>query len=127
MSEHEAHNMKLIGHDTLAGYGGIGEGMAIQELAGGRRIMWLAHEGAPKNFTGVDVTDPRKPEIIVQTELAHSQMRSNSLDLCGDILAVAYQTMGPKGRVRKWERWLLGGAGSGGAMAYKAVALGLVP
>ena len=93
MSGHEISNMKLIGHDTLAGYGGIGEGMAIQELAGGRRIMWLAHEGAPKNFTGVDVTDPRKPEVIVQTELAHNQMRSNSLDLCGDILAVAYQTM----------------------------------
>ena len=47
MSGHEISNMKLIGHDTLAGYGGIGEGMAIQELAGGRRIMWLAHEGAP--------------------------------------------------------------------------------
>ncbi len=97
MSGHEISNMKLIAHDTLAGFGGIGEGMVIQEVKGGRRVMWLAHEGAPKNFTGVDVTDPRKPEVVVQTELAHSQMRSNSLDLCGDILAVAYQTMGPKG------------------------------
>ena len=59
--------------------------------------MWLAHEGAPKNFTAVEVTNPLNPRVIVQTELPHYQMRSNSLDLCGDILAVAYQTLGPKG------------------------------
>ncbi|MBT6220982.1 MAG: hypothetical protein HOI45_14810, partial [Rhodospirillaceae bacterium] len=41
----EAFNMKLIGHDRLLEYGGIGEGMAIQEVKDGRRIMWLAHEG----------------------------------------------------------------------------------
>ncbi len=97
MSNHESLNMTLIGQNTLDGFGGLGEGMAIQEAKGGRRIMWLAHEGAPKNFTGVDVTDPRNMKVVVQTDLPHNNMRSNSLDLVGDILAVAYQTLGPKG------------------------------
>ena len=97
MTRDESLNMTLIAHDPLAGWGGMGEGMAIQEAAGGRRILWLAHEGPPKNFTGVDVTDPRKPRVVVQTDLAHNNMRSNSLDLVGDIMAVAYQTRGPGG------------------------------
>ncbi len=97
MSQDESRNMTLIAHDPLAGWGGMGEGMVIQEASGGRRILWLAHEGPPKNFTGVDVTDPAKPRVIVQTDLAHNNMRSNSLDLVGDIMAVAYQTRGPGG------------------------------
>jgi hypothetical protein len=92
MANDDARNMKLIGHDTLAGYGGIGEGMSIQLAGDGRRIMWLAHEGPPKNFTAVDVTDPRKPKVIIQTDLPHKRMRSNSLEVVGDIMAVAYQT-----------------------------------
>ena len=63
----------------------------------GRRIMWLAHEGAPKNFTGVDVTDPQNPKMIVQTELPHSKMRSNSLEIVGDMMVVAYQIRGDFG------------------------------
>ena len=85
-------NMKLLAHHELDGYGGLGEGMSIQMTRDGRRILWLAHEAAPKNFTGVDVTDPRNPRIVVQTELPHMKVRSNSLDVVGDILAVAYQT-----------------------------------
>ncbi len=97
MSGHEALNMKLVGQNTLQGFGGLGEGMAVQDAKDGRRIMWLAHEGAPKNFTGVDITDPKNMKVVVQTDLPHNNMRSNSLDLVGDILAVAYQTLGPKG------------------------------
>ncbi len=97
MERDEARNMRLVAHDRLDGWGGMGEGMVIQHASGGRRIMWLAHEGPPKNFTGVDVTDPARPKLVVQTDLAHNQMRSNSLDLVGDILAVAYQTRGPGG------------------------------
>jgi len=93
----EARNMRLLSQNTLGGFGGLGEGMAIQQVKDGRRIMWLAHEGAPKNFTGVDVTDPRNTKVVVQTELPHKQMRSNSLDVVGDIMAVAYQTSGPGG------------------------------
>jgi hypothetical protein len=94
---YEAKNMRLIAQDRLAGFGGIGEGMAIQEVKDGRRIMWLAHEGPPKNFTAVEITDPRKPRVVAQTELPHNKVRSNSLDVVGDILAVAYQTMGAGG------------------------------
>jgi hypothetical protein len=88
----ESHNMRLISHNTLAGFGGIGEGMSLQVTGDGRRILWLAHESAPKNFTGVDVTDPTKPRVIIQTDLPHRNVRSNSLEVCGDIMAVAYQT-----------------------------------
>src|SRR5438067_6530631 len=85
-------NMRLIAHHELEGFGGMGEGMAMQLARDGRRILWLAHESAPKNFTGVDVTDPRAPRVVVQTELPHAKVRSNSLDVVGDIMAVAYQT-----------------------------------
>src|SRR4030088_1879780 len=85
-------NMRLVAHHELHGFGGIGEGMAMQLARDGRRILWLAHESAPKNFTGVDVTDPRTPRVVVQTELPHAKVRSNSLDIVGDVMAVAYQT-----------------------------------
>jgi hypothetical protein len=87
-----ALNMKLLSHHELEGFGGIGEGMAMQLAKDGRRILWLAHESAPKNFTGVDVTDPKKPKVVVQTELPHAKVRSNSLDIVGNTMAVAYQT-----------------------------------
>src|SRR5260221_2080641 len=85
-------NMRLVAHHELQGFGGIGEGMAMQLAKDGRRILWLAHESAPKNFTGVDVTDPRAPKVVVQTELPHARVRSNSLDIVGDVMTVAYQT-----------------------------------
>lgn len=92
MTKAESLNMRLIAHDRLAGFGGIGEGMSLQLAANGRRILWLAHESAPKNFTAVDVTDPSKPRVIVQTDLPHRNVRSNSLEVCGNLMAVAYQT-----------------------------------
>ena len=85
-------NFKLLAHHELAGFGGMGEGMSIHMTKDGRRILYLAHESAPKNFTGLDVTDPRNPKIVVQTELPEAFMRSNSLEVVGDIMAVAYQT-----------------------------------
>jgi hypothetical protein len=85
-------NMKLISHNELSGFGGIGEGINMQKTADGRRILWLAHESAPKNFTGVDVTDPKNPKVVVQTDLPHKDVRSNSLDVVGNVMAVAYQT-----------------------------------
>jgi hypothetical protein len=87
-----ALNMRLVAHHELGGFGGLGEGMAMQLARDGRRILWLAHESAPKNFTGVDVTDPRAPRVVAQTDLPHARMRSNSLDVVGDVMAVAYQT-----------------------------------
>src|ERR1700757_3785183 len=85
-------NFKLIGHHLLDGFGGMGEGMSIQIAPDGRRILWLAHESAPKNFTAVDVSDPRKPKVVVQTDLPQMHMRSNSLEVTDNVMAVAYQT-----------------------------------
>ena len=87
-----ARNMTLLGHHELAGFGGIGEGMGLQTTRDGRRIMWLAHESAPKNFTAVDITDPRALKLVIQTDLPHANVRSNSLDVVGELMVVAYQT-----------------------------------
>ena len=94
MAQAKSHNMKLLAQETLQGFGGVGEGVALQVAKDGRRILWVAHEGPPKNFSGIDVSDPRNPRLIVQTELPHTNMRSNSLELSGDTLAIAYQTYG---------------------------------
>ena len=91
MSDTLIKNMALLSQNTLNGFGGIGEGVSMQVTQDERRIIWLAHEGAPKNFTGVDVTDPKNTKVVCQTELPHMKMRSNSLEVCGDVLAVAYQ------------------------------------
>ncbi|MBV8792511.1 MAG: hypothetical protein JO205_06975 [Pseudolabrys sp.] len=86
-------NFKLLAQHELGGFGGMGEGMSITIAKDGRRIMWLAHESAPKNFTGVDVSDPRNPRVVVQTDLPKPYMRSNSLECSANgIMAVAYQT-----------------------------------
>src|SRR4029077_7760509 len=84
-------NFKLLANDMLGGFGGMGEGMSMQIAPDGRRIIWLAHESAPKNFTAVDVSDPRKPKVVVQTDLPQPYMRSNSLEISGNTMAVAYQ------------------------------------
>src|SRR5260370_22871433 len=84
-------NFKLLGHNSLDGFGGMGEGMSMQLAKDGRRILWLAHESAPKNFTSVDVTDPTNPPIVSRADLPESHMRSNPLETVGDILAIAYQ------------------------------------
>jgi hypothetical protein len=86
-----ALNMTLLSHHELQGFGGMGEGIAMQMAGDGRRILWMAHESAPKDFTGVDVSDPRNPRVIVQTELPHMKMRSNSLDVVGHLMVVARQ------------------------------------
>jgi len=87
-----SRNMTLLAHHELGGFGGMGEGIGMQKTADGRRILWLAHESGPKNFTVVDVTDPKNPEMILQTDLNNTQLRSNSLDVCGNLMVVAYQS-----------------------------------
>jgi hypothetical protein len=90
-----AKNMRLLSHHTLDGFGNCGEGLAVQLTRDKRRILWIAHESPPKNVTAVDVTNPRKPNVVVQTDLPHDKMRSNSLDVVGNLLVVAYQTGAP--------------------------------
>src|SRR4029079_6991413 len=81
-------NFKLLSHHLLDGFGGMGEGMSVQIAPDGRRIIWLAHERAPEKFSAGDVSDPRKPKVVFQTDLPQSHMRSNSLETCGNIMAV---------------------------------------
>jgi hypothetical protein len=91
----EAKNLRLLSHNDLNGFGNGGEGLALQKTRDGRRVLWIAHESAPKNFTAVDVSDPIEPSVIAQTDLPHDKVRSNSLDVVGDLMAVAYQTREP--------------------------------
>ena len=91
----QSKHIRLLGHHDLGGFGNGGEGLGLQQTRDGRRILYIAHESAPKNFTVMDVTDPTQPQMVLQTELPHGQMRSNSLDVVGDVLAVAYQTARP--------------------------------
>jgi hypothetical protein len=95
MAETASWNFRQLAQHTLDGFGGIGEGMSIQIARDGRRILWLAHESAPKNFTAVDVSDPKNPKLVARADLPQMHMRSNSLETVGDILAVAYQTKDP--------------------------------
>jgi hypothetical protein len=88
-------NFRQLSHHELDGFGGMGEGLSIQMAKDGRRILWCAHESAPKNFTGIDVTDPRNPRMVVQTTLPQPHMRSNSLEVVGDMMTVAYQVSKP--------------------------------
>ena len=92
-----ALNMKLVSHHEMGGFGGVGEGMGMQKTKDGRRVMWLGHEGAPKNFTAIDVTDPKNPRMLIQTELPHNKMRSNNLEVLGDTMFVSHQIRGQPG------------------------------
>ena len=40
----ESRNVVPVGHNDLNGQGDGGEGLALQQLADGRRILYLAHE-----------------------------------------------------------------------------------
>ena len=82
MAQPEANNFRLISHDTMSGFGNVGEGMSLQLAKGGRRIMWMAHECAPKNFTGVDVTDPTQAASRRADRPAASQ---RAVELAGDL------------------------------------------
>jgi hypothetical protein len=88
----EIRNMRLISHHNLNGSGNIGEGIHLHQASNGRRILYMAHESGPKNFTSVDVTDLSNPNLITQTELAYPHLRSNSLAIVGDVMLVAYQS-----------------------------------
>jgi hypothetical protein len=92
--ETDASQMRLVARCDLKGFGNGGEGLGLHDRAG-RRTLFLAHESAPKNFTAVDVTDPRRPQVLTQTELPHPRVRSNSLAVCGNLMAVAYQVQTP--------------------------------
>jgi hypothetical protein len=88
----EIKNMRLIAHHDLNGFGDIGEGVHLHQTREGRRIFYMAHESAPKNFTSVDVTDVNHPRLLVQTDLEYPHLRSNSLAIVDDVMLVAFQS-----------------------------------
>jgi hypothetical protein len=90
----EKKSMSLVGHSDLNGHGDGGEGMAIQQLPDGRRILFIAHEGEATCLSIVDVTHPDAPALISQIPLPAPEVtRCNSLGLSGNVLVVANQTM----------------------------------
>ncbi len=91
----EIRNMRLISHHDLNGFGNIGEGVHLQQTQDGRRVLYMAHESAPKDITSVDVTDIANPRLLAQTELAYGHLRSNSLSIVDDTMLVAYQSQQP--------------------------------
>lgn len=116
MAEAESKHMRLVAHHDLNARGNGGEGMALQQRADGRRVLYIAHERAPTFLSIVDVSDPQTPQVIRQlsNEDAVSDIetwlkgrgekslqerslpfdvhfRSNSLALVGNTLLVAIQ------------------------------------
>jgi hypothetical protein len=91
----EAINMQIVGHSDLNGAGKGGEGLALKQYAGGRRVLYLAHESAPMCFSVIDVTRPEHPSVITQLPVEADFVRCNSLSLAGDTLVVAHQTEKP--------------------------------
>ena len=90
----EAKNVVLVGHTDLNGHGDGGEGLAIQQLPDGRRLLYLAHEGQQTCLSVVDVTRPQDPELIAQLASPGPGItRCNSLGLSGGVLVVANQTL----------------------------------
>lgn len=87
----QSKNMRLIGQNTLEGFGNGGEGFALKQLSNGQRVLFVAHESGPKDFSILDVTEPSDPKMILQTDIPDDRLRSNSLALVDDILLVAYQ------------------------------------
>ena len=88
----ESRNMVLVGHNDLNGLGGGGEGLALQQLSDGRRILYLAHEAPQRCLSVIDVTKPETPVLLNQLPSPSPGVtRCNSLGLSGNVLAVANQ------------------------------------
>jgi len=82
-----AKNMRLLVIYDMGGFGNCG---GAWRSARARRTARLVqgHESAPKNFTGIDVTDPRKPSVRA-VRSAPRRHAVQQLDLMGDLLVVA--------------------------------------
>lgn len=91
----EASNMEIIGRSDLNGAGKGGEGLALNQYADGKRVLFLAHESAPMCFSVIDVTRPEAPTVITQIPVEADFVRCNSLGLAGNTLIVAHQTEKP--------------------------------
>jgi hypothetical protein len=100
-----AHNLKLLAQHDLGGAPNAGEGIAMKVTPDGRRILYVAHENPPIDFSILDVTDPSSPELLWQRPLPHRDVRGNSLALRGDTLLTAYQVKRPGGTPAGFQVW----------------------
>ena len=91
----DSKNMRIIGHNDLGKYGDTGEGVAMHVGKNGRRTLFVAHLNAPGDFSAIDVSDPRVPEVIYSQELKNPKTRSNSLMIVGDTMLVCRQVNNP--------------------------------
>ena len=88
----ESKNMRLLAQHDLNGHGDGGEGLAIQKLPDGRRLLYLAHEGTETCLSIIDVTNPKSPALMNQLPSAgRGVARCNTLSLSGNVLAIANQ------------------------------------
>src|SRR5215469_16338156 len=62
----ESKNMRLLAQHDLNGHGDGGEGLAMQQLPDGRRILYLAHEGTETCVSIIDVSNPKSPVLVNQ-------------------------------------------------------------
>lgn len=86
--------MRVIAHNDFGGgnLGLGGEGFSELPTADGHRILYVANESGPVCFNVVDVTDPRNPTLLSRVNVPNDNVRCNSLDASGHLLAVANQT-----------------------------------
>jgi hypothetical protein len=84
-----AFHMTLIGHADMSSGG---EGFAMKLAPGGRRLLYVAHESGPHCFTIFDVTNPAQPATVRVVDTTSADVRCNSLDVSGNVLAVATET-----------------------------------
>jgi hypothetical protein len=85
----DAFHMTLVGHaDMQSG----GEGFAMKLTGAGRRLLYVAHESGPHCFSIFDVTDPARPVTLRVVDTVSEDVRCNSLDVFGNVLAVAAET-----------------------------------
>jgi hypothetical protein len=85
----DAFHMTLVGHaDMQSG----GEGFAMKLTGAGHRLLYVAHESGPHCFSIFDVTDPARPATLRVVDTVSEDVRCNSLDVFGNVLAVAAET-----------------------------------
>jgi len=88
-----AARLEPLGHNDLGGPQGGGKGGEGIELmvSHGKRYLFTAAESGPNCFSVVDATDPTRLQLVTQVDVPNANVRCNSLDLSGSVLAVVFQ------------------------------------
>jgi len=70
----------VVGHNDLNGLGDGGEGLALQQLPDGRRILYLAHEAPQRCLSVIDVTKPHSPRFATDLQARTAVRALEALD-----------------------------------------------